>query len=233
MALYEDRRHAGRVLASALDAYRSRIAENGLVLALPRGGVPVGYEVSRRFGVPLDVCVVRKLGVPQQEELAMGAIASGGIRVLNPGAISAFSISPSVIEEVVANETRELSRRERAYRGDCPPLEVQGKWVVLVDDGLATGASMRAAALGLRQRNPQHILVAVPVASPETCEGLMADANDVVCAATPEPFFAVGPWYSDFSQTTDHEVRQLLGETRQLDPARRRRAPPDSTAQRP
>jgi putative phosphoribosyl transferase len=205
---FRDRADAGRRLASELVAYRDR--PDVLVLALPRGGVPVGYEVARALGVPLDVFVVRKLGVPDQPELAMGAIASGGVRVLNPEIVRGLRIPDSVIDAVAGREEQELARRERAYRGDRPPLDVRGRTVILIDDGLATGATMRAAALALRQRGPARIVVAVPTAAEETCRALRGEVDEVVCGETPEPFVAVGHWYDDFSQTSDDDVRALL-----------------------
>jgi putative phosphoribosyl transferase len=205
---YADRRHAGRVLASALAKYAGR--EDVVVLALPRGGVPVAYEVARRLGAPLDVIVVRKLGVPGYEELAMGALASEGVRVLNDQVILQFRVPKSVIEEVVASESKELARRERAYRGGRPPLDVTDRTAILIDDGLATGATMRAAAASLRRRGAGRIVVGVPIAAPSACEELGSEVDDIVCAATPEPFYAVGAWYEDFSQTTDEEVGELL-----------------------
>jgi len=208
MSRYEDRRHAGRVLAEALHEYAGR--PDVVVLALPRGGVPVAYEVARRLGAPLDVFVVRKLGVPGHEEFAMGAIASGDVIVLDRAVIEGLGIPRAAVEAAIAREQAELARREQLYRGGRPPLEVTGKTCILVDDGLATGSTMRAAVAGLRQRGAGRIVVAVPIASPETCEELSTEVDDIVCAATPEPFVAVGLWYEDFEQTTDEEVRQLL-----------------------
>jgi predicted phosphoribosyltransferase len=205
---FRNRTDAGRQLAEKLAAYADR--PDVLVLALPRGGVPVGYEVARARGAPLDVFLVRKLGVPGYEELAMGAVASGGVRVLNDEIVRGLGISEHEIDAAVARELRELSRRARLYRGDRPPPDVAGRTVILVDDGLATGATMRAAVAALRQQQPARIVVAVPTASPDTCEALKAEADDVICAMTPEPFFAVGHWYEDFTQTTDNEVRELL-----------------------
>jgi putative phosphoribosyl transferase len=219
MSIYRDRRDAGRVLAGALSKYQGE--PRLLVLALPRGGVPVGYEVARALGAPLDVFVVRKLGVPGQEELAMGALASGGARVLNDEVISALRLSQSTIEAIAGKEQRELARREHLYRGKLPPLDVRKKTVILVDDGLATGSTMRAGVVGLKQLAPQRIVVAVPIAAPETCRELSGEVDEIVCAATPEPLNAVGVWYEDFSQTTDQEVRQLL-EARRGHPAQHR-----------
>jgi putative phosphoribosyl transferase len=207
-ARFRDRFQAGRHLAAALASYAGR--PNLLILALPRGGVPVGYEVARTLNAPLDVMLVRKLGVPGHEELAMGAIASGGIRVLSEDVVAAFGIPERIIATVAANEEEELDRRERVYRDNRPPPEVRGRTVILVDDGLATGSTMRAAAAALRAQHPERLVVAVPVAPPETCAMLRNEVDDVVCALAPEPFFAVGNWYDDFSQLSDHEVRELL-----------------------
>jgi putative phosphoribosyl transferase len=226
MLLYANRRHGGRMLASALRPFKAAARENGLVLALPRGGVPVAYEVARRFGVPLDVLVVRKLGVPAHEELAMGALASGGIRVIDQDLVVAHGISADELERVVAVEQRELERRERAYRGERSRLEVEGKLILLVDDGLATGSTMRAALAALRQRRPKRIVVGVPVASWSTCELLRREADDVVCVATPERFGAVSAWYQDFSQTSDEEVCRLLEAARKA-PLAPAKAPSD------
>jgi predicted phosphoribosyltransferase len=205
--LFRDRRDAGRVLAGLLDGYRDR--PGVIVLGLPRGGVPVAYEVATALGAPLDVFIVRKLGVPGREELAMGAIASGGVMVLNPEVI-AYGVDRAEIERVTQREQRELERRERVFRGDRPPMRVAGRTVVLVDDGLATGSTMRAAVRALRQEGAGRIIVAVPVAAPSVCAEMEAEADQVVCAATPEPFRAVGLWYEDFAQTSDEEVRELL-----------------------
>jgi predicted phosphoribosyltransferase len=205
---FRNRTDGGRHLAEKLAAYANR--PDVLVLALPRGGVPVAFELAHAFGAPLDVFLVRKLGVPGYEELAMGAVATGGVRVLNDEIVRGFGISEHEIDAVVASELRELSRRDRLYRGDRPPSDVAGRTVILVDDGLATGATMRAAVQALRQQQPGRIVAAVPTASPDTCQVLKAEADDVICAITPEPFFAVGHWYDDFTQTTDDEVRELL-----------------------
>lgn len=205
---FRDRTEAGQLLAKRLTAYANRL--DVLVLALPRGGVPVAYEVARALGVPLDVFVVRKLGVPGHEELAMGAIASGGECVLNDDVVEALRIPRHVIEAASARELRELERRERAYRGDRPAPKVRGRTVILVDDGLATGATMRAAVHALRRLGPARIVVAVPTAAPSTCEEFRHEADECVCVITPEPFHGVGLWYEDFSQTTDDEVRDLL-----------------------
>ena len=206
--IYRDRSDAGRALAAKLEAYANQ--PDVLVLALPRGGVPVAFEVADALGAPLDVFLVRKLGVPGYEELAMGAIASGDIRVLNEDVVGALEIPAEAIEAATARERDELERRERAYRGDRPPVDVRGRTVILVDDGLATGSTMRAAAAALGAREPARLVVAVPVASADTCDDLRQEVDDVVCTQTPEPFFAVGLWYEDFSQTTDDEVRDLL-----------------------
>jgi len=206
--LFRDRIEAGQVLASHLSHYADR--DDVLVLGLPRGGVPVAFEVARALHAPLDVFVVRKLGLPGHPELAVGAIASGGVRVLNDEVVRAFDLPPELIDAVAEREERELERRERAYRGDRPRLDVQGRTVILVDDGLATGSSMRAAVEALRSQHPARLVVAVPVGARDTCQELKCEADEAVCARTPEPFRAVGLWYDDFSQTSDAEVRQLL-----------------------
>ena len=208
--MFKNRHHAGQVLARQLTRYEQR--NDVLVLALPRGGVPVGFELARALGVALDVFVVRKLGVPEQQELAMGAIASGGQIVLNEDVVTHLHIDQATIDAVAQVEMRELSRREKAYRGDRPPLNVAGKTLILVDDGLATGATMRAAAQALKQLGPARLIVAVPVGAPEVCRRLAHEVDEVVCAATPEPFRAVGQWYADFTQTTDEEVHGLLAQ---------------------
>jgi predicted phosphoribosyltransferase len=206
--IFRDRRDAGRRLAAELSGYAGQ--SDVLVLALPRGGVPVAYEVSRALHAPLDVFMVRKLGFPGYEELAMGAIATGGVRVLDEDLLRMLEIPPEAIERVTEIELSELERRERKYRGDRPPPDVRGKTVILIDDGLATGSTMRAAVAALKKEGAKKIVVAVPVAPPETCRALRAQVDDIVCAVTPEPFRAVGLWYADFSQTTDDEVRELL-----------------------
>ena len=215
--VYRDRVEAGRVLAEQLGAYAGR--PEVIVLALPRGGVPVAYEVARALHAPLDVFLVRKLGVPGHEELAMGAVATGGVRVVNEQVVRGLGIPDSVIDAVASWELEELGRRERLYRGDRRPPDVRGKTVILVDDGLATGSTMLAAVEALRQQQPARIVVAVPIAAPDTCELLRAEVDDVVCAVTPEPFYAVGLWYRDFSQTSDEEVRELLAQA--AEPAER------------
>jgi predicted phosphoribosyltransferase len=206
--LFHDRADAGRVLAGRLAHYAGR--RDVIVLALPRGGVPVAFEVAQALRAPLDVFLVRKLGVPGQRELAMGALATGGVRVLNEDVVNALGIPDEVIDAVAAEEQDELGRREHEYRGDRPPPDVRGRVVILIDDGLATGSTMRAAVAALRRQGPARIVVAVPVGAPETCADLAEEADEVVCARTPEPFYAVGRWYDDFSQTTDEEVRELL-----------------------
>jgi predicted phosphoribosyltransferase len=206
---FADRAEGGELLAERLTAYRDR--DDVVVLALPRGGVPVAREVARALGVPLDVYVVRKLGVPGHEELAMGAIATGGVRLLNHDVIDALGIPMNVIDQVAAREQQELARREQAYRGDRGPIALTNKTVILVDDGLATGATMRAAVMAARQQQPARVIVAVPVGATSTCADLAAEADDVVCVRSPDPFVAVGLWYRDFTPTTDHEVRSLLG----------------------
>lgn len=206
---FRNRTEAGQRLARELAA-RFGQRNDLLVLALPRGGVPVAFEVAKALDAPLDLFIVRKLGVPGQEELAMGAIATGGVRVLNDEAIRLLRISPAVIDAVAARERRELARRERAYRGATPAPDVRGRTVILVDDGLATGATMRAAVTALRQQGPASIVVAVPTASPESCDEFRSEVDVIVCAITPDPFLGVGRWYVDFSQTTDDEVRALM-----------------------
>jgi putative phosphoribosyl transferase len=205
---FRDRTEAGRMLATTLEEYANR--DDVVVLALPRGGVPVGFEVAKALNAPLDVFVVRKLGLPGQEELAMGAIASGGARVLNRDLIRALNIPEEVLDEVTREEQRELERREREYRDGRPPIDVRGKTVILVDDGLATGSSMRVAVLALKQKQSEQVIVAVPVAPADSCAEMQSVADKVVCAVTPQPFWGVGQWYEDFSQTSDEEVRELL-----------------------
>lgn len=207
---YEDRREAGRVLAGALAHYLGR--PGVLVLALPRGGVPVAYEVARALKAPLDVFVVRKLGFPGHEEYAMGAIASGGVRVMNP--MPGMHVTPEEVAAAVARELPELQRREQLYRGQSPAPDLHGRTVIVVDDGLATGATMHAALLAIRQQQPAHLVMAVPVGAADSCDALQGVADEVVCVAMPEPFRAVGLWYRQFPQTSDDEVRTLLDDAR-------------------
>jgi putative phosphoribosyl transferase len=218
MPLYQDRLEAGRYLATLLQKYANR--PDVIVLALPRGGVPVGYEVSKALHVPLDVFIVRKLGVPGHEELAMGAIATGGTIVLNNEVVNMLRIPHRVIDAVAAREETELQRREHLYRDDRPLPDVKGKTVILVDDGLATGSTMRAAIEALKQLHPAHIVVAVPVAALPTCQELSQQVDEVVCGHTPEPFYGVGYWYQDFSQTSDQEVHDLLAQAQHEQPVR-------------
>lgn len=205
---FRDRTEAGRRLAAELMAYAHQ--PDVRVFALPRGGVPVAFEVARALDAPLDVFVVRKLGLPGHEEFAIGAVASGGIVVLNENVVRAAGVSDAAVERVIAAERRELERREKRYRGDRPLPEIAGNTVILVDDGLATGSTMRAAVAAVNQENPARVVVAVPIASSETCAALRNEVHEIVCAVTPEPFYAVGLWYEDFSQTTDEEVHELL-----------------------
>ncbi len=210
--LFKDRVEAGLHLARELTAYASR--SDVLVLALPRGGVPVGYEVARALNAPLDVLVVRKLGLPGQEELAMGAIASGGVRVLNEDVVQYIGVSDEVIEKVAVSEREELERRDRSYRGERPPPNIAGQTVILVDDGLATGSTMKAAARAVRAQKPAKLVVAVPVSAQSTCRELRDEVDEIICDMMPEPFQAVGLWYEDFPQMTDEEVRELLEQAR-------------------
>lgn len=205
---FHDRREAGRQLAADLVGYAGR--SDVRVLALPRGGVPVAFEVARALDAPLDVFVVRKLGMPGHEEYAMGAIASGDVVMINEQVVRASGVSRAAIERVLADERRELARREELYRGSRPALDVEGNIVILVDDGLATGASMVVALEALKRERPARVVVAVPVASRDVCQALRSKADEVVCSLTPEPFYAVGLWYEDFSQTSDEEVHELL-----------------------
>lgn len=208
---FHDRREAGRVLAESLREFAND--RSVLVLALPRGGVPVAYEIARALGLPLDVFIVRKLGVPGYEELAMGAIASGGVRVLNEDVVQRFGVSDQQIEQAADREQQEIERRELEYRGDHPPIDVHGKTIVLVDDGLATGATMRAGVEALAESGASRIVVAVPVGSIEAVERLGRAADAVVCPLQPVDFSAVGQWYEDFAQTSDEEVRELMAES--------------------
>jgi putative phosphoribosyl transferase len=206
--IFRDRAEAGRMLAAKLARYANRA--DVVVLALPRGGVPVAYEVARHLHAPLDVFLVRKLGLPGHEELAMGAIATGGVRVLNEDVVRALGIPEDIIESVASKEQQELERRERIYRGNRPPVDLRDRIIILVDDGLATGSSMRAAVAALRQQGPGRIVIVVPIGALQTCRELREEADEVVCLYTPEPFHAVGLWYENFSQTTDQEVHDLL-----------------------
>lgn len=216
---FKDRADAGRQLATRLSRYANR--DDVIVLALPRGGVPIGYQIATSLHLPLDGFLVRKLGVPGYPELAMGAIASGGVRVLNEDVVDSFGISMAVIDATAAREAHELERRARAYRGDRPPPDVRGRTVILVDDGLATGSTMKAAVAALRKMGPAAIVVAVPIGAPSTCDEFRTEVEEIVCFDTPEPFSAVGLWYDDFSQTTDEEVTDLL-ERAAAQPAARR-----------
>jgi len=208
--IFQDRPDAGRQLAEELLNYAGR--DDVIVLALPRGGVPVAFEVAHRLGVPLDVFVVRKLGVPGHEELAMGAIAPGGVRVLNEDVLHVIPDAQAIVEMVTAIEREELERRERNYRGDRSAPDLKNRTVILIDDGLATGATMRAAVAALRQQGAARIIVAVPVGAPPTCQDLKNAADEVICLQTPVAFIGVGQYYADFSQTTDEEVRELLAQ---------------------
>jgi predicted phosphoribosyltransferase len=208
---FQDRRDAGRQLAGLLTQYKGE--SDLLVLALPRGGVPVAYEVAQALSAPLDVFLVRKLGVPGHEELAMGAIASGGVRVINEDVVSSLWLEEQTVDAVAAREMQTLEQREKSYRGERPRINVRGRMVILVDDGLATGASMRAAISALRKQEPRRLIVAVPVAPPEACHALEPEVDEIVCVMMPRLFLGVGRWYEDFSQTTDDEVRELLEST--------------------
>ena len=205
---FANRTEAGRLLAARLSRYAGR--RDTIVLALPRGGVPVAFEIARALSAPFDVFLVRKLGFPGQEELAMGAIATGGVRILNRDVVGYLHVPERTIEAVARKEQQELERRERLYRGDSPPSDVREKTVILVDDGLATGSTMRAAIAALKKLEPERIVVAVPVAPPSTVNQLYREVDEVVCLLIPEPFDGVGRWYGDFSQTSDEEVRSLL-----------------------
>lgn len=207
---FRDRIDAGQRLGDALGRFKGRAGL--LVLGLPRGGVPVAAEVARKLAAPLDVMLVRKLGAPGQPELAVGAIASGGVTVLNQDVVDAFGLGQQAVEDIAGAEARELQRRERIYRGDRPALDLHGRTVIVVDDGLATGASMRAAARAVRALGAEHVVIAVPVGAAETCESLKSEADEVVCLATPEPFQAVGLWYRHFEQISDREVIDLLAD---------------------
>jgi putative phosphoribosyl transferase len=208
MAFFKDRLDAGRKLAKKLSKYANR--SDILILGLPRGGVPVAFEVAKELNVKMDVFVVRKLGVPGNEELAMGAIASDNIIVLNEDVVRSFQISKQVIDAVAARELRELERRERIFRGKRPKPNISGSTVILIDDGLATGATMSAAVSAVKTRNPTKIVIAVPTGAPDTCRSFEGKVDEIICVATPEPFYGVGAWYEDFSQTTDEEVCEFL-----------------------
>lgn len=208
MAQFRDRHDAGKILAQDLLDYANRV--DVIVLALPRGGVPVAYEVAMALNAPLDILLVRKLGLPGREELAIGAIASGNVRVLNEDIVRALNIPEELINVIAQRELQELERREHDYRGDRSAPDVRDRTVILIDDGLATGASMRAAVTGVRAQHPARIVIAVPTAAPETCDASQFEVDQMVCAITPEPFYGVGLWYEDFSQVTDEEVRTLL-----------------------
>jgi putative phosphoribosyl transferase len=205
-----DRQAAGHDLATRLQRYAHR--DDVLVLGLPRGGVPVAFEVAKSLNAALDICLVRKLGVPGHQELAMGAIAAGGVRVLNQHLVRELGISEQAIEEVTAREWQELQRRDQVYRGGRPPPEIGDRTVILVDDGLATGSTMQAAIAVIKPQQPAGIVVAVPVAPAEACTAIKAGVDDVVCLLTPEPFYAIGLWYENFDQTTDQEVKALLSQ---------------------
>ena len=210
--IFIDRRDAGRRLAGAIAD--KGIRDHLLVLGLPRGGIPVAYEVAKELKAPLDVWLVRKLGVPGHEELAMGALASGGARILNDDVVRSIGVRPEGVKAVVTKELKELQRRERQYRGDRPLPVIEDKTVIVVDDGLATGASMKAALKALRSQNPSRLIVAVPVGAPDMCRALSREADEVICLLQPKFFNAVGNWYQDFSQTTDQQVQELLAESR-------------------
>ena len=211
---YRNRMEAGQILATLLTAYANR--QDVLILALPRGGVPVAYEVTKALRAPLDVFLVRKLGVPGQEELAMGAIATGGVRVINENVVLMLNIPERVINAVAAKEQEELKRREEMYRDNLPPVDVHGYTVILIDDGLATGSTMRAAIQALRQKQPARIVVASPVATASVCEELSKQVDEIACITVPEElFYGIGFWYEDFSQITDGEVRDLLARSKQ------------------
>ncbi len=210
MGRFKDRFEAGRVLAGKLSRYAGR--DDVIVLALPRGGVPVAFEVATALNAPLDVFTVRKLGLPGNEELAMGAVASGGVRIVNEEVVRMYRVPDSSIDDVARRELLELERRERAYRGARSIPELSNRTVILVDDGIATGTTMRAAVMALRRYKPAHITIAVPTGPSDTCEEFRKDADEVICATTPEPFWAVGIWYEDFTQTPDQDVQRLLDE---------------------
>lgn len=210
---FQDRAHAGQELAEALSVYSGK--EDTLILALPRGGVPVAFEIAQRLNLPLDVLLVRKLGVPGHEELAMGAIAENGILYINQEIVDQLTIPQVLIESIITRETEELNRRRQLYRHDRPALHLEGKTIIMVDDGLATGATMHAAVKALNQVNVKRLIVAVPVGASDTCRDLRVEADDVICLYSPDPFYGVGAWYKDFSQTSDQEVENLLMQARQ------------------
>jgi predicted phosphoribosyltransferase len=212
MQRFDDRSDAGRSLAAALAHYGGR--DDVVVLALPRGGVPVGYEVATALGADLDVIVVRKLGAPGQEELALGAIAAGGTIVLNDDVVHDLGVPEATVDDIARREGQELARRERAYRGSRPAADLRDRTVILVDDGLATGATMRAAVESVRQRRPERLVVAVPTAAADTRDEIAREVDEVVCVTTPTPFRGVGMWYRDFAQTSDDEVMRLLAAAR-------------------
>lgn len=210
---FRDRTQAGQILAQEVQQYIHKANinhQNILVLALPRGGVPVAFPVAKTLNVPLDICIVRKLGVPGHKELAMGAIAAHGVIILNHDVIETLAISQETIDLVAAEELQELSRRDHAYRGDKPPINVHQKTVILIDDGIATGSTIRAAITILKQQQPDKIIIATPIAPPDVCQQLQLEVDDVICLQTPEPMSAIGLWYDDFTQTTDDQVRELL-----------------------
>ncbi|MBD2137189.1 phosphoribosyltransferase [Anabaena sp. FACHB-1237] len=210
---FRDRTQAGQILAQEVQQYIHKANinhQNILVLALPRGGVPVAFPVAKTLDVPLDICIVRKLGVPGHKELAMGAIAAHGVIILNHDVIETLAISQETIDLVAAEELQELSRRDHAYRGDKPPINVHQKTVILIDDGIATGSTIRAAITILKQQQPDKIIIATPIAPPDVCQQLQLEVDDVICLQTPEPMSAIGLWYDDFTQTTDDQVRELL-----------------------
>jgi predicted phosphoribosyltransferase len=214
MQIFKNRMDAGRKLAGELSEYANR--RDVILLALPRGGVPVAYEIAKQLNVPMDIFLVRKLGVPGNKELAMGAIASEDTRVLNQDIIRSFGISDRTISKVAADERGELQRRERLYRGDRKRPEIKGRTVILIDDGLATGATMLAAVKALRSKTPSKIVIAVPVASLDTCRTFEREVDDIICGATPEPFYGVGAWYEDFRQVSDEEVCDMLEKSMSL-----------------
>jgi putative phosphoribosyl transferase len=213
MTLFTDRTHAGKELAKALAAYTDH--PNSIVLALPRGGVPIAFEIAKALHAPLDVFIVRKLGAPGQPELAIGAIASGGLRVMNDDILGMLRVSDATIATTVAEEQKELERREHLYRGDRPAVKIADKTIIVVDDGIATGATMRAAVRALQAQKPKQLIVAIPTAAVDTCNLLRQEVDEVVCLATPEPYIAVGRWYKDFAQTSDAEVQVLLAQSSQ------------------